>query len=175
MPYIPGGSYYIVGAYGTFGNSGPSLGDYVGDYGNTCLLASSTQETLSGGNANPTGVNVTFGTTHQLWGVNATVNYGGSQTGGSLQVGLFSGVNTSTGAYTFITANGVSASGDTESLIDTTDGCITSGPTVSVIGWYGTNYAGPNAGDNYAVVSTTEVNNPTTTITVNVSSSATWN
>jgi hypothetical protein len=175
MPNLSAGTYYVIGSYGTYGSNGPNLGNYVGDYGSTCTLTTSTKEILSSGNQNPTGVNVTFGTTHQLWGVNATVNYGGSQTGGSLQVGLFTGVDTSTGAYNFITSNGVNASGDTESLIDTNDGCITSGPTISVIGWYGSSYTGPNAGDNYAVVSTTEVNNPTTTITVDVSPSATWN
>ncbi len=170
---LPTGNYYVFGFYGTIGSNGPDLGDYEGDYGNICPITSSTQVDLSSGNTSVSGVAVTFGNAHQLWGVNGTVNYGGSQTGGNLQFGIFTGVDTGTGAYTIITANNIN-SGQTKALIDQTAACASSGPTVSVIGWYGDNCSGPNAGDNYVALSTTEVNNTTSTITVNVSSTATW-
>jgi hypothetical protein len=170
---LPAGSYYLLGFYGTAGSNGPNLGSYDGDYGNVCPITSSTQVVLSSGNTSVSGVGVTFGALHQLWGVNAAVNYSGPQTGGNLQVGIFTGVNASTGAYTTVAANNIN-SGQTKSIIDQTAACDSSGPAVSVIGWYGDNCAGPNAGDNYTVLSTTEVNNITSTVTVNVSGTATW-
>ncbi len=171
---IPSGSFYVVGVYGTFGSNGPNLGDYVGDYGNDCPLTGSTLVALSSGNPSASNVGVTFGNTWTLWGINATVNYSGSQTNGEIYVGLFSAVNVGAGTYTQITNTGVNSSGQTKTLIDQINSCGSTGASVYVIGWYGSNPNGPNAGDNYVEFSTTEVNNPTTTTTVNISSSATW-
>ncbi len=176
LTYLPSGSYYVIAFYGALpGNSGPPLGSNAAIYnaGNpACSFSPSEKVNAS---TNPTGINLTFSNTYQLWGVNAAVTYTGSNSNGGLQVGLFSGVNTSTGAYTLITENGGNGGSNfTTGLIDTTTVCG-GGGNVEVLAWYGNSSNGPNAGDSYGYYGTTsEVNNSTSTISIIFSDSTTW-
>lgn len=174
---LPAGSYYLVGAYGTFGTGGPNLGAYVGDDGNNCAVTASTQITVSSGNPSVSNVNVTISGTLQLWGVNAAVTYTGPTSNGSLQFGIFSALNTSAGTDTLISGNGLSGTSGISKAIDA-DGACTSGTSVYAMAWYGDSNGGPNPGDPYGVCcggsTTTEVDNTTSVVDITFSNSTTW-
>lgn len=168
ISFLPAGSYYVASLYGSVpSNGGPPLGTdggfYDGGSGVTCSYLNSTQVNLSSGSQS--GVNLAFDNTYQIWGVTATVNYSGSETGGSLNLGVY----TDNTYSTQINGNGGMSTGSTTHIDDATQSCSLSGATVYVMAWYGNNSSGPKTGDDYFQYGpTTEVNNPTSKITVNV-------
>ncbi len=158
---LPAGSYYVIGLYGPPAVGGaPPLGTYVVAYKSgttTCTINGS--DTISD-TSNPTGINITFSNTYTLNGVNALVTYTGSQSGKSLNVGIFN-----SGYSTEITGHGGFTSGSTTTLIDQTNTCST-GATAYVMAWYGNDNNGPQTGDAYAQTTATETNTSTTNATI---------
>ena len=171
--YLPAGSYYIVGLYGTYSSDGPALGTYTSAYNGvsgTCNVNSSTKINLSSGNPNVTGVNLTFNSAYQLWGVNANVTYTGSQSGGTINAALYSD-----SGYTIrrSTKRGI-ANGTTHPLIDATTVC-SGGGTAYLMVWYGNSDTGPQTGDAYYKYgAVTEVKNSSTITTVSFGDTNTW-
>lgn len=160
--HLPAGSYYIIGLYGTYGSNGPNLGDYASAYNgssNTCNVLSASQITVSAGNPNSTGVNLTFDSTYQLWGLNVEATYTGSQINGSINAAIYS----DSGYTNKINSNGNISSGSSTSLIDAGSVCSAGGSSYLMV-WYGQSNSGPQSGDAYikqGLIS--EVNNSTIT------------
>jgi hypothetical protein len=170
--FLPAGSYYVVGLYGPppTGN-GPPLGTYVLAYNAaspgspTCIITTTDRVNSA---TNPSGINFTFSNAYTLNGVNALVTYTGSQTGKSLNIGLFN-----SGYTTEVTGNGGFNSGSVATLIDQTNTCST-GATAYVMAWYGNSNSGPQSGDPYGQTSTTEINTSSTNATISFGDGSLW-
>lgn len=171
--YMPAGSYYIIGLYGTYNNDGPNLGTYTSAYNGasgTCNVLSATKVNLSSGNPNVSGANLTFNNTYQLWGINANVTYTGSQSLGSINAALYS----NSGYTNRITCKGGIISGTTHQMIDTTTICAGGGSAYLMV-WYGQDKTTPHTGDAYKKVGLfSEVNNSSTITNVSFDDTNTW-
>jgi hypothetical protein len=145
--------YYLVGLYAFPETYGIRPGAYVSGYTNgasfQCPGASKSAlvpVAPSSGNPNPSGIDITFGTAVQLWGVIANVTYSGAQTN-PVFVGLFTD-----GTYgTQITEDNFccppSTTNAIKSVFDPNQFCASE--TVYVMVWDGTNIFGPQSGDAY--------------------------
>ncbi|HEY5040281.1 MAG TPA: hypothetical protein VIJ93_14540, partial [bacterium] len=120
----------------------------------------------------PTGINVTFDSTYQFWGVNSQVTYTGGQTGKNINAGLYSD-----SAYTTQVGNqGGASSGSVVTLLDTTTGC-SAGGTGYLMVWYGNgnNNSSPQTGDAYYKYgSITEINTTSTNATISFGDGSIW-
>jgi len=170
LPYLPLTSYYVVGFYGVPPSSGPPpLGTFAAIYNSGSVTCGFNSSEKVNATTNPTGINLTFSNTYALYGVNAQVTYTGSQTGKTLNVGLFNS------SYTVeATGNGGFSSGSVVTLIDPTTVC-THGATTYVMAWYGSSSSAPQSGDAYKEYgSATEIDTTATNVTISFGDTNIW-
>jgi hypothetical protein len=155
------GTYDVAGLYDTFSASGsPNLGGYAAFYnGPGSVICSTNSAKVTITNSSPTGINFSFGTSYQIYGVNVNVSYTGTETN-QLNVGIYA-----TSSYSTPINGGIlSDPGGSLSIIDNHNPC--GSETVYVMVWNGTNLT-PNPGDDFIQWgSTPTVDNPTYSIGV---------